>query len=127
MKKIIALVSVLGLPAVALAFDNTMTIDSLFMRINQLLSYVLPLLIAVAVIYFVWGVVQFIASSDEEAKKNGRGKIIKGLIGLFIIVAFWGIIGIVMKTFNIGQGSGQDIVPCMPQYDAYGRVIRTIC
>ena len=34
----------------------------------------------------------------------GRTKIINGLIGLFVIVAFWGIIAVVQRTFNIQAG-----------------------
>lgn len=115
MKKIISLGLVLGL-APFLVSAYTSTFADIFVTISNLLGYVLPILITVAVIYFVWGVVQFISSADEEAKKNGRAKIINGLIGLFVIVAFWGIIGIVLKTFNVGNATGTLIVPCTPVY-----------
>ena len=65
----------------------------------------------------------FISSSDEEAKKGGRAKIINGLIGLFVIVCFWGIIGIVKNTFGIGNATGANIVPCTPTYDTQGNQI----
>ncbi|MFA6999750.1 MAG: hypothetical protein WC241_01405 [Candidatus Paceibacterota bacterium] len=124
MKKIIALGSVLGLPAVAFAdYAAATTFETILIKVNQLLGYILPLLITVAVIYFVWGIVQFIMSSDEEAKKGGRAKIINGLIGLFVIVAFWGIIGIVMNTFGVGNASGRNIVPCTPTYTAAGQLM----
>lgn len=125
MKKIIALGSVFAFsPFVVLAdYATPTTFETILIKINGLLAYVLPLLITVAVIYFVWGIVQFIMSSDEEAKKGGRAKIINGLIGLFVIVAFWGIIGIVMNTFGVGNATGKNIVPCVPTYTPSGQQI----
>ena len=113
MKKIIAL----GLVSVAspfLAFAATDG-DSIIQTLIRYISYVIPVLITVAVIYFIWGVITYMTSKDdEEAKKAGRTKIINGLIGLFVIVAFWGIIGVVKNSFGIGNTTGCPIVPCSP-------------
>jgi len=114
MKKIILLGSVLGFtPLFAFAAVNT-TIGTIFSTIIGLMNYVVPALITVAVIYFVWGVITFISSSEDEAKKEGRQKIINGLIGLFVIVSFWGIIGIVKNTFGVGNMTGENVVPYVP-------------
>lgn len=112
MKKIIALGLVSGSPLLALAAGTTILniIDTLLMY----LGYVVPALITIAVIYFIWGVITFMTSSDEEAKKNGRTKIINGLIGLFVIVAFWGIIGVVKNSFGIQNNPTDNIIPVTP-------------
>ena len=70
--------------------------------ITKLLSSVIPILIIIAVIYFIWSVIQYTLSSDEEAKAGARKGIITGLIGLFIIISFWGIVRVVQTTFNVG-------------------------
>ena len=112
MKKIITLGLALGVtPLMASAAS---TVDSI---LNQLIGYIymiVPVLITIAVIYFVWGIISFMRASDEEAKKLGKTKIINGLIGLFVIVAFWGIIAIVKRTFGVDNITGQGIVPCVP-------------
>lgn len=113
MKKIIALGLVCS-PVFAFAYYQATTLQSIMSQLVGFLNYIVPALITIAVIYFIWGVIQFISSSDEEAKKNGRGKIINGLIGLFVIVAFWGIIGIVKNTFGIGNVTGDSVVPLIP-------------
>ena len=110
MKKIIVLVLGLVISAPLLVsavgpYDGTIT--GILYTIGGWIGYILPVLITLAIAYFVWGVIQFMSSSDEEAKKNGRLKIINGLIGLFVIVAFWGIIALVQKTFGI-RGDGID-------------------
>jgi len=46
-------------------------------------------LLALGVVYFVWGVVTYVIASDEEAKKTGRDRIIYGIIGLAVIIGVW--------------------------------------
>jgi 4-hydroxybenzoate polyprenyltransferase len=111
MKKIISFSAVLGLTPV-LTFAAGSTVGSVLATIVGYLNYIVPALITIAVIYFIVGVVSFMTSSDEEAKKKGRTKIINGLIGLFVIVAFWGIIGLVKRSFDIDNQTGDSIIPC---------------
>lgn len=112
MKKIIALGFVGFAPLLASA--EISTVDSILIKIIGWLNYIVPALVTIAVVYFIWGVITFISSSDEEAKKNGRAKIINGLIGLFVIVAFWGIIGLVQRTFGVGSQTMTGVTPCVP-------------
>lgn len=104
MKKFIILGSVIGAPLLTLAADMYYapgTFGYIIYTISTWISYIVPVLITLAIAYFIWGVISFMTSSDEEAKKNGRAKIINGLIGLFVILAFWGIISLVKRTFAI--------------------------
>lgn len=99
MKKVISFSAVLGsMPFLAFAADAR----SIILQIQTLLNYIIPVLITLAVVYFIWGVIQYTVSSDEEAKKGARGKIIQGLIGLFVIIAFWGIVNLITNTFGVG-------------------------
>jgi hypothetical protein len=118
-KKLIVLGSVFGLmPLLALAQSgstcfggtgsatsgggggSTSTLFDILCRIDGLLSAVVPLIIAIGVIYFIWGVVTYVIASDEEAKKSGRNRIIYGIIGLVVIVGMWGLVRIVGTTFG---------------------------
>ncbi|HLP86656.1 MAG TPA: pilin [Candidatus Paceibacterota bacterium] len=119
MKKIISLGVVFGsMPMLALAADGVNAF-SILGNIARLLGYAIPVLITLAVVYFIWGVIQFTLSSDEEAKKNARSKIINGLIGLFVIVAFWGILSLITNTFGVGpEQLRQEDIPCIPNPDA---------
>ncbi len=111
-KKIIALGVVLGFtPLFAFAADAF----SLITTLNQILSLLIPVLITAAVVYLIWGVIQYTVSTDEEKKKKARGAIIQGLIGLFVIVAFWGIIRVVTNTTGIGpEQLNGNAIPCIP-------------
>lgn len=113
MKKFIKVGIVLA--GVAPMFAFAATAFSVLVTVNQLLATVIPILITIAVIYFIWGVIQYTVSQDEEAKKGARGKIIQGLIGLFVIVAFWGIIRLITNTFGVGATTIQNNeIPCVP-------------
>ena len=79
-------------------------------KFQHLLSYVsciitksvIPLIFALALAMFFWGVVQFVLNSSEEAKKE-RGKefMIWGIIALAVMVSVWGLVKILGTTFGI--------------------------
>lgn len=115
-KKLIVLSGfVLGLAPVATfaaslggCISNDGTLSGLMCKIDQLLNAVVPVLISLAVVYFVWGIVSYMFGSDEEAKKQGRNRIIYGIIGLAVIVSMWGLVRILTKTFSV-DNAGQSI------------------
>ncbi len=123
MKKKLSILSgiVLGsMPLMALAQNATGcasvtlgTIQSIICKIGNILDTVIPILVVLGVVYFVWGVVQFVISTDEEAKAKGRSHMIYGIIGLVVIVAMWGLVGIVTKTFDL-NGSANVTIPTVP-------------
>lgn len=77
------------------AFAQT-TVRGLADRIiSDLLNPLIAVLIGVAVVVFLWGVVEFIAKAgNEEARTTGKKHIIWGLIGLAIMISVWGIVRI---------------------------------
>ena len=102
MKKIFILASAVAgaTPLVALATDaNAFSILAVIARI---LSVVTPILVALAVVYFIWQIIQYTISGDAKKKEDARKNIVPALIGLFVMVAFWGILTVVSNTFGVG-------------------------
>lgn len=91
---------------------------SILRTIGGILGYIIPILITLGVIYFIFGVVQYVISADEEVKKTAKSRIIQGLIGIFIITSFWGVLSVVENTFSVGGGKINS-VPCIPNPNAY--------
>ena len=89
------------------------TLFGLLCRAQTFLNAVIPFLIALGVIYLVFGVVQYVIASDEEAKKKGRDRVVFGIIGLVVIIALWGLVRLVVNTLNISGNTTLD-VPCVP-------------
>ncbi len=119
---------VLGLaPVVALAQQATgqgngvcgssgtvQAIPDLICKIGQILNSIIPVLVALGIVYFVWGVITYVIASDEEAKKTGRDRIIYGIIGLAVIIAVWGLVHILVQTF-VPTGNNSSIqYPTVP-------------
>jgi len=101
MKKVLISSLALATPFVALAAD----LKSIVGTIRDLVNTIVPLFMVVAVAVFLWGIVKYItAAGDEEKAKAARGYIIYGLIGVFVMVCFWGIIQVVASTFGITPG-----------------------
>ena len=102
-------------------------LGSVICQINELLGSILPALIAFGVVYFIWGVVRFMIADGEEAKTKGKDQIIYGIIGLAVIVGVWGLVNIVVETFDLSgqtptldslvvEGSGQCSLDGNPKF-----------
>jgi hypothetical protein len=76
-------------------------VQTFLCKIGDILSAIIPILIALGVVYFVWGVITFVIASDEEAKSTGRNRMIWGIIGLAVIIALWGLVRILVNTFGL--------------------------
>lgn len=77
------------------------TLTGFFIKIYGLLELVVPILVLLGVVYFVWGVVRYVIADGEEAKKRGKDIMIWGIIGLAVIVGLWGLVAILVNTFNL--------------------------
>jgi hypothetical protein len=90
---------------------------SVFMAnvVRVIIQPVILLLFALAMYYFVAGLIPFVLKSDDpEARKVGRGHLIWGIIGFFIMTSVVTILMIVTKTFcgvEWCSGGGQQIFP----------------
>jgi len=82
---------------------NVNNIGDMLCRIGKILQSIIPLLIALGVVYFVWGVIQYVIAGGDEAKKKGRDTMIFGVIGFTVITGLWGIVKILISTFDISS------------------------
>ena len=69
---------------------------------RAIINPLITLLISVAVVYFLWGMAQFVMNSaDSAGREEGKKKIIWGLVGLAIMVSVKGLLAIVLGTFDL--------------------------
>ena len=107
MKKILAAVSAFGLPLFVFAqqipINNlTTTRDAVVVVLN----YIVAILVALAVFWVIWGAFQFVlASGDEEKRKEGKNKILYGIIGIFIMLSVYGLVNILVGTFKLSTNN----------------------
>lgn len=63
---------------------------------------IIPLIFSVAVVSFVYGVVQYVINDADESKKDhGRQFMIWGIVALAVMISVWGLVKIVGNTFGI--------------------------
>lgn len=122
MKKIFIAASTLAGATPLVAFATDTNVFDILAIVARVLSVVTPILVALAVVYFIWQVIQYTLSGDDKKKAEAKKNIPTALIGLFIMVAFWGILTVVSNTFGVGpeQLDTRDI-PCIenPQLGIY--------
>lgn len=86
-------------------------LSGIIVQIHGFLNSIIPILVALGVVYFVWGVVNYVIADSEEAKQGGRDRIIWGIIGLAVIVSMWGLVNIVVKTFDLDNNIAPSLAP----------------
>tara|TARA_Y100000310_G_C20349696_1_gene653744 strand:+ start:185 stop:547 length:363 start_codon:yes stop_codon:yes gene_type:complete len=89
-------------PALALAQGGAKDAAGLIGLIATLVGQALPVLIGVAILFFIWGVVRFLLAGDnEDTRKAARNMIIWGIISIFVIVSVWGLVNLLGTTFGL--------------------------
>ncbi|MEK7572284.1 MAG: hypothetical protein AAB493_00270 [Patescibacteria group bacterium] len=79
------------------------SVDSFIANVNkQIINPLILLLFALALVYFLYGVFEFISNqTNEEKKTTGKNHMIWGIIGIVIMMGVFTIMNIIMNTFNI--------------------------
>src|SRR3989344_1478976 len=74
--------------------------------INVINNLLVPVLMAIALIVFFWGVYKyFIYGADNDGEREtGRQFALWGVIGFVIILSLWGLVNLVMGTFGLSVG-----------------------
>lgn len=104
MKKIAYIGAALVVPM--LAFAQAEDIGTLADIIIGIINGILvPLIFAVAFIVFIWGVFLYFIAGGHNEEQQGKGKslMLWGLIGFFLMVSVWGLVNILVGTFDFDQ------------------------
>ncbi len=106
--KIAVLSTSIALPNITLAAgEESRGLFGIIAIIGKLFSAIVPILVALGIVYFVWGVINYVIADSEEAKQKGRDSIVFGVIGLAVILSVWGLVRMVMLTFNLDSSQVQ--------------------
>ncbi len=102
MKKLFASLSLVVLPVVALAQGSSGGIIDIIAILRDIVNAIIPFVIGLAVLVFIYGIFNFVTSAgDEEARAGAKQLIIWGVIGIFVMVSVWGLVNILVQTFGL--------------------------
>lgn len=108
MKKV-AIIALSAAPYLAFAQGQGLT--NIIDMIGGIISSIIPILVALALIYFFWGLIKFILQSGD-AKDDGKKYMLWGIIALFVMISVWGIVNLLAESFGV---QNTDIeVPSVP-------------
>ncbi len=76
------------------------TLDFIIERVEKdIINPSLKVLIPVAIVVFMWGVLQFIMNAeDTEAHEKGKRHLVWSLVGFVIMILVFGIINLIKKS-----------------------------
>ncbi len=78
-----------ALIAHAAPLDN---VDLLASGIGKVVKTLIPIVFALILLYFFWGLMKFVMNSgDEEERKKGKQMMIWGVVALFVASSIWGL------------------------------------
>ena len=119
MKYLLSLFSLFVLPILALAQTTAAPIDNnigdIIDIVGDWVTALIPILIALGLLFFLWNLVKFMfAGADEEKRKESRGMMVYGIIFLFVMVSVWGLVGFLGDILGIDAVAQPPIVPVAP-------------
>ena len=79
-------------------------------------NFLVPLIIALAVLVFLWGVFKafILGGTDEGKRAEGRKLMLWGIIAFVVMGALWGIVNLVAVLFGVNPGTTPINAPGTP-------------
>ncbi len=105
MYKLIPVAALIAMvPSVALA--QTRTLGDLLGLFSNIINALIPFLITLAGLFFLYGVLKMVTAGDnEENRKAGQNTMIWGIVALFVMVSVWGLVSLLSNTLNLDNSA----------------------
>ena len=75
------------------------SIGGLISEFTGLINDLIGLLSGIAFLVFIWGLVKFIYNAgSEEGRREGKNRMVWGIVGLFVLLSIWGIVSFFQES-----------------------------
>lgn len=99
----VAVAAVTLIPSLALALSGTF--KDVIMYVISLINILIPILFALALVVFFWGLSKFVINADNKTSlENGKKYMMWGILALFFLFSYRSIIAIFARELEIGNG-----------------------
>ncbi len=78
------------------------------------INVILPVIISLAVLYFLWGLFIYVKANDPGEQEKARMYILWSVIFIAVMVSVWGLVNILTSTFNLDKTAPEP--PPIPEY-----------
>ncbi|NCS99193.1 hypothetical protein GW764_03335 [Candidatus Parcubacteria bacterium] len=72
---------------------------------SRLIAATVPVVIGLAVLVFIWGILQYVVAKSEDDQKEAKKVILWGVIVLFVMVSVWGLVNLLGDTLNLNNNT----------------------
>ena len=93
-------------PVLALAQTpaNLGNLSNLVTQIGGIIAKIIPVMFALAIIYFFWGLIKFIRSAGDPAEASkGKSIMIYGVIAIAVMVSIYGLVAWLQGTLGVSS------------------------
>lgn len=111
MKKF-ALIALAAAPALAFA-QELGNLERLLRSIGRLVNIALPIVVAIALLAFFWGLARFIFGGAEK-KDEAQSMMIWGIVALFVMISVWGLVRFIGNAIGVNPETNPQAVPTVP-------------
>jgi hypothetical protein len=106
MKKLALIVGALAMPLVS--FAQLTNVSSLITSIGQIINQIIPILFALALLGFFYGLVQYIFGKEDN-KEQAKKTMIWGVVALFVMASIWGLVAWLGTALGVGVGAAPTV------------------
>lgn len=117
MKKIGASLLLLTAPVFAFAAENFGEINTFVNKISGFINNTLiPLLFAVALLVFLYGVFKYfiLGGGDNDKREEGKQLMLYAIIGFVVMVSIWGIVNMIAGGLGFSSNESIQNIPDVP-------------
>lgn len=113
MKKLALTLGILALPVVTFAqqLDNLKTLVG---SIGEIIDLIIPILFAVALLGFFYGLVSYIFGAEQN-KDQAKKTMIWGVVALFVMASVWGLVKFLGDAVGVDQDAAPVVNPLIPR------------
>lgn len=103
-------------PVVSFAQVNTSYFESIITGIGRLITAAIPVVFALAILVFIWGIFKafILGGGDPEKQAEGKQLMLYAVIGFFAMVAIWGLVNLLGSILGVGPSSNVPPPPAIP-------------
>lgn len=80
-------------------------LKNLVREAGGLIQGLIPIVIGLGVLVFLWGILRYVLASDDAGKSQGRVFMLWGIIALFVMVSVWGLVNILRETLQLNPAT----------------------
>ena len=115
LKKLGKFIVPVGLMTPVTALAVTEGIHRLIDQIQVLIHRLIPVIIGLGLLAFLWGVLKFLFAKDDDKKTAGRKFMLWGIVALFVMVSVWGLVEILSDTIFTETRDTAPSIPRIPK------------